>query len=249
RFWSKGGFNARPIRDTEGRLVEFVVTREDKRILAEVIEDYKECQKWQSPATRDTGNWDTIVPLFVAGSIIIQPHMYSSLDQWSWKVEDEIGGTLGIYPTPGKVSQPYPGAFHQAVNKDSKNPEAAFWLSRYLASYECQREMAERAWSSIRTDVYNDILADPEYQTHEAYRTVAQRAAYINDIWEHMEPFIPTYLVFSSDAMGKIYEMHIVLMHEAVTGVRPVDDAVAEIVHQQMELQNRFGTVPMREER
>lgn len=146
------------------------------------------------------------------------------------------------------MSQPYPGAFHQAVAKDSKNPEAAFWLSRYLASYECQREMGEEGWASVRTDVYSDILTDPEYQTHEAYRTIAQRGAYLIDTWDHMEQFIPNYLVFSSDAMGKIYEMHIVLHHEAVTGARTIDDAVAEIVLQQMELQNKFGTAPMREE-
>ena len=50
--------------------------------------------------------------------------------------------------------RPYTGAFHFAPSRESKNPEAAYWLLRYITSYGAQKGMLEDGgWASVRTDV------------------------------------------------------------------------------------------------
>jgi len=61
--------------------------------------------------------------------------------------------------------------------------------------------------------------------------------------------FINNLFYFNSDGAGKIYEIQIILCHEAMTGQRTIDETVKEITKQTVELQTKFGTLPIREEK
>ena len=64
------------------------------------------------------------------------------------------------------------------------------------------------------------------------------------ETWEQMDNTI----WFNSAAGGKIYEVTMILCHEAVVGRRTVDDATNEIVKQIIALETKFGDMPIREE-
>jgi len=46
----------------------------------------------------------------------------------------------------------------------------------------------------------------------------------------------------------RIYEVQIILCHEAMTG-KSIDETVKEMTKQTIELQKKFGTLPIREEK
>jgi len=157
-LWSKQGRWASPVRDTNGKLKGFKITDNDKKLLTWAFENYKKLMPFAPPGT-ENAFWDQATAQFVAGKTLIVPIMYSPLWPWSTDVEKEIPGAKAACKTTPGV-RPYTGAFHFAPSVDSKNPEAAYWLMRYIASYECQQEMAETGWASARADV----LKNPQVQ-------------------------------------------------------------------------------------
>jgi hypothetical protein len=57
------------------------------------------------------------------------------------------------------------------------------------------------------------------------------------------------YLHFNSVAMGKIYEMQIIELHEAAIGKVTPEEAVKRITQDTIRLQKKFGELPIREEK
>ena len=184
---------------------------------------------------------------FENGKCVFTPHMYSTLDFWAFNVEENIpGAELAFYPCPLNGSG-FTGTFYEAVSRASRNPEAAYWLIRYLGSYEAQKRMAEELSFSI---CRRDVIDDPKYQTPEWRKACGARFAIVSHIWDNIQtPEVASnYMYCNSSAIGKIYEMQIILCHEAVNGMRTIDDAVAEITKQTIDLQTKFGTLPITEE-
>ena len=70
--------------------------------------------------------------------------MFSNCFAWTADIlkKNVPDGKLGIYPTVG--GQPYTGAWSVGVSKASKNPEAAYWLVRYLASFQCHEAVMKQ---------------------------------------------------------------------------------------------------------
>ena len=175
----------------------------------------------------------------------MQPNLYISLDQWCGTVEDIVpGAKLKLYPCINGTG--YVGSFYQAVTLASKNPEASYWMMRYISSAECQREMGEGGWSSVRTDFYRD----PKYQAEEWRRLVGMRGEACLETWDdYLTPEVVADIFwFNSSAAGKIYDVQRTPCHEVAIGIRSVDDAVEEITALTIELQTKFGTLPIREE-
>jgi len=192
-----------------------------------------------------TGFWDFVAAQFEAGLTIVTPHQYICLDPWQRGVEVKVpGAKIGLAPVVG--GQGYYGSFCNGIAKASKNPEAAYWLVRYLSSYECQTELAEGGWANV---LRTDVLGDPKYQTGD-WPGLGERAAILLDLWENYQTIdvVEDYIHFNSAAMGKIYEIQIILCHEGAVGMRTIDETVAEITKQTMELQTKFGDLPIREE-
>jgi multiple sugar transport system substrate-binding protein len=252
RIWSRGpeaGGNWVTInRDSNGNQVEYVITKKNKQVLKDALTEYQACLKWCSPGCL-TGFWDFCTAQMVAGLAIEDPHLYIPLDQWAFTIEDNKdvpGGKIAFAPCPGDVpGQGYIGTFNNGIVKITKNPEACYWLCRYLSSYNIQKELIETGWSGIRMDVYDD----PKYQDPKWDKLVGQRARMCKEEWDMMEPYVNNFIHFNSDAMGKIYEEQIIICHEAATGQTTIDEGVKRMTETTIDLQKRFGTIPIREEK
>lgn len=245
RIWSKGGNWVTIERDEEGNAVSYVITKEDKETLREVLTEYQECLQWCSPGCL-TGFWDYCTAQMAAGLAMEDPHLYLPLDQWAFTIEDAIpGAVIAFAPSPGPVrGQGYIGTFNNGIVRITKNPEACYWLCRYLSSYEVQKELIEGGWSGIRMDVYED----PMYEKPEWDKLIGIRGRMLKQVWDMMEPYVNDIIHFNSDAMGKIYEQQIIICHEAATGITTIDEGVRKMTDTTLELQRKFGTLPIREE-
>jgi len=234
---------ATTIRDQNGKIQEFVITKQNKSDLNYILAEYQKNLIWCSPGCL-TGFWDFCTAQFETGKTIVAPTLYVPLDQWAWGVVEKVGGgaKLGLYTTIG--GSPFQGTFHQAVNLVTKNPEACYWLQRYLSCYEGQKQMCENGWNGVRADIYRDS----KYQTDQWYRIIGQRAGVVMEMWDYQWPHVNDLLCRNSDAMGKIYEAQIIICHEAVTGVTTIDEGVRRMTETTIEIQRKFGSVPIREE-
>lgn len=244
RIWSYDRDYVSLVRDADGKPKEFVITKEDREALKKSLEEYCALLPYASPGCL-TGFWDFISAQFAAGLTVQMPHLYVSMDQFCFTVEDEVpGAELGLIPPVG--GRGYTGAFHQAVAKASKNPEAAYWLARYISSYETQRDMIEEGWSGVRMDVYND----PKYEAEEWRTRVGARAEAIRQAWDlpGLYEKVNDLFFFNSDAAGKVYEEQIVLLHQAAAGEKTIDQVVDELISVTIDLQTKHGSLPIREE-
>jgi len=242
-IWGAGGHWATLVRDEDGEPKEFVITKKDKAVLKEAIVWYKSLLKFASPGCL-TGFWDFTTAQFADGKCIQIPFFYISLDTWAATVQEKVPGAKLALTVP-IGGQGYIGNFCQAVAKASKNPEAAYWLQKYLGSYECQKEFIEGGLSGIR----RDVLDDPKYQTEEWWNKVGRRAAANTKAWDSQLLYVDGYMHFNSSAMGKIYEQQIIVMHDAAIGKPTPDEAVKEMTKQIIKLQRKFGELSIREEK
>ena len=141
--------------------------------------------------------------------------------------------------------QPYIGNFHTAVAKASKNPEATYWLIKYFGSFDCQTEIHEGGLSAVR----RDVLDNPKYKSPDWWEIAGRRGEANSAGFKAQQPYVNDYLHFNSVAMGKIYEMQIVELHEAAIGEVTPDEAVKRITEQTIKMQKKFGELPIREEK
>jgi len=244
RIWGKGGDYATVVRNPDGSLKEFVITNKDKDILKEALTEYKSLLKF-APAGCLTANFDFTCAQQGEGHAIIQPHQFASLftftaDLLKQHVPD---GRLSVYPTIG--GQPYTGAWSLGVAKASKNPEAAYWLVRYISSYDCQKVlMKEGGQFSARMD----LMLDPEFHTAETEYPLGIVCTYLVDIWESQAPYVDNYWYFNTKAGGKVYEMQMNILHKPMADQQTVDECIRELVDKTIELTSKFDDVPIREE-
>ena len=116
------------------------------------------------------------------------------------------------------------------------NPEAAYWLLKYIGSHEGQLAYALGGGNPCR----QDVVLDPRFQrTH--YHTIAgafQQSHRDNAAWSDQ---VLTFGHFTSTAMGKIYPE---LMHTAYairSGQVEAKTALRHLKLTIMELQNKHG--------
>jgi len=242
RLYGSGGAFMRVMRDANGKLEEFVLTKKDKLIMIDVLKQYKAELAFASPGCL-TGFWDFTTAQMVEGLAIILPTQYASLDQWAYQTEDnQPGGKIAFPVCPG--NQGYMGAFVNAVARDSDNPEACYWITRYLSCYKTQKALIESGYSGVRMDVFDD----PQYQTAEWTKLITARGKMLHATWDYQKDYVNDYACFCSDAYGKIYEEQIVLLHQGAIGEKSVEEAITAMNDISLELQRKFGSVPIREE-
>lgn len=241
--WGAGGHWATVVRDKDGNPKELVITKKDKQILKDAMIYYKSLLKFASPGCL-TGHWDFTTAQFVEGKCIIIPFFYISLDSWGGTVKDKIpGAELALsFPLGG---QPYVGNFHTAVAKASKNPEATYWLIKYFGSFDCQTDIHEGGLSAVR----RDVLDNPKYKSSDWWEKAGRRGAANSAGFKAQRPYVDNYLHFNSVAMGKIYEMQIIELHEAAIGKVTPQEMVERITKDTIKLQKKFGELPIREEK
>ena len=245
RLWGKNSDYATVVRDSNGNLKEFVITKENKRLLAETLHEYKDQLKYCSPGCL-TANFDFVVAQMGEGRAIIQPHQFSSCFAWNADIlkNNLPDARLGVYPVVGE--QPYTGAWSVGVAKASKNPEAAYWLVRYLASFDCQMVVMEEG-GQISTRM--DVVGDKKWQSPENRYPMGILADVLLDSWKKQAKYVPDYWYFNTRAGGKVYEMQMNVFHKPMSGETTVEQAVAESVAKTVELTSKFDKkVPIREE-
>ncbi|CEP66981.1 Bacterial extracellular solute-binding, family 1 [Moorella glycerini] len=243
RLWAMGQDWVTVVRDEAGKVKEFVITKQNKEALKKALSDYKELLKYDAPSAT-TANFDFVVAQLGNGNAIIVPTIWANCTVWADSVlKTKVPeGRIGVYPSPG--GRPYTGAWSYGVAKASKNPEAAYWLLRYLTSYECGRVIfKEGGMIPARIDVLSDVLKEePRYP----YGMLAE---YHINIWKQMAPYIRNYFYFNTKAGGKVYDMQIYAVAKALTGEKSIDETVDYITQQTLDLVSKFDTVPIREEK
>lgn len=241
RLWARGSDWVTVVRDEAGNLKEFVITKENKEALKAAIQDYKAALKYDSPGAL-TANFDFVVAQMGNGNAIICPTIWANCSIWAEGIlrTKVPGATMGIYPSPG--GRPYTGAWSYGVGKVTKNPEAAYWLLRYLTSYDCGKIIFQEGMVPGRVDVLEEVAKTAEYP-HK------QLAEFHIDIWKAMAPHIPNYYYFNTKAGGKVYDMQIYAVSKALTGEQTIDQVVDYITKQTIELTSKFDKIPIREEK
>ncbi len=237
-LWSKQGRWASPVRDANGKLKAFKITDKDKELLTWAFDNYKKLVPFAPPGT-ENAFWDQATAFFVAGKTMMIPIMYSPLWPWSTSVAKEVPGAKAACKTTPGV-RPYTGAFHFAPSRDSKNPEAAYWLIRYITSYDIQKQMAESGFPSVRTDV----LESPEYREAKWYNTLGWVPPILKT-WKEQLPDVNDYLHFNSAAFGKLYEMMTIIGHENAIGKNTAEESTEKWVKTFNKIQKKFGKLPV----
>jgi multiple sugar transport system substrate-binding protein len=237
-LWSKQGRWASPVRDAGGELKGFKITDKDKELLTWAFKFYQDLMSFAPPGS-ENAFWDQATASFVAGKTVLVPIMYCPLWPWSTDAEKEIpGAKVATTTVPGV--RPYTGAFHFAPSKDSKNPEAAYWLLRYITSYEAQAQMLETGWASVRTDV----LTDPKWKDPK-YNKPCGWIPPVLATWKAQAPDVNDYLHFNSAAFGKLYEEMTIICHENAIKKRTPEESTKEWVQKFGRIQRKFGQLPV----
>jgi len=241
--WGAGGHWFTVNRRPDGSIAEFVITKKDKEIQKEALTYYKTLLKFASPGCLNAF-WDFVNTQFADGKTIVIPSMFATFVGWAGSVEKNIpGARLGLAPTVGKRG--YMGCFARGVAKASKNPEATYWLIKYLASYQVQKELAEAGVSIIRKDVTDD----PKYQADTYRLTVGMSARVLRVLYDQNFKWIDNDYYFLSNAAAKVYSNQIGLIHEGFISEMSVDKCIAELTKQSLALERKFGDIPVREEK
>jgi hypothetical protein len=85
-----------------------------------------------------------------------------------------------------------------------------------------------------------DVLEDPEIHQPEGYYPLGMIADYHIDIWKETAPAVGNYWYFNTKAGGKVYDMQIFALSKALTGEQTIDQVVAEVVRQTLDLTTKF---------
>ncbi|GAB5467472.1 MAG: extracellular solute-binding protein [Rhodospirillales bacterium] len=236
-IWSKGAHWASPVRE-DGKLTGFTITDKDRETLEWAFTLYQELMKYAPPGS-ENAFWDFATAQFVEGNTAIIPLMYNGLWNWASSVANEVPGARAA-AAPVVGSRPYTGAFHFAPSRDSGNPEAAYWLLKYIGSFATQKEMIEGGWAGTNIDVLSE--PDKTVETdYAAYGWIPPTLAQ----WEVQTPDVDDYLHFNSSAFGKIYEQMTIIGHENATGVTTPAESVEAWEKAFSRLQRKFGELPV----
>jgi len=238
-LWSRGGHWAKIVRDENGNPVGFEITEKDKKLLEAAFTIYVDLLKFAPPGTLNAF-WDFVMAQFSAGNIIIAPTLYDSCYPWmsTWGPDVGPDAEIGGAPSPGM--QPYCGCFHFAVPRATENPEAAYWLSKYMGSYEVHKAWIEAGFIPSR----RDIVEEPRYKKPEMHRKTGWVPAMLKT-WDYQYQFVNNYLHFNSSAFGKIYDYMTELCHNVARGALTPKQGVEEWVKTFTELQTKFGELPV----
>ncbi len=222
-LWGDEGRWARKVTDEDGTVTGFTLDDDDMNKLQTAFEQYQQLMPFAPPGT-ENAFWDFATAQFVEGNTAIMPYMYNSLWNWASDVKQKVPGAVAK-SAPVAGMRPYTGAFHFAPSRDSGNPEAAYWLLKYIGSYATQKEMAEQGWCSARRDSIEAALAeaDDSDASYKAFGWIEPTIA----TWDAQLPDVETYLHFNSKAFGKLYEEMTIIGHENATKAKTPAEAVA----------------------
>ena len=218
RLWGRMADWVTVVRDKSGKVTKFVITKYDKQALKDCLYEYKTALQWDSPGAL-TANFDFVVAQIGNGNAIIAPTMWANCTVWADGIlkEKVPGAKIGLYSCPG--GQGYTGAWSFGVSKVTKNPEAAYWLLRWMTSYDCGTTIFKEGG---QVPARMDVLEDPSIHTAEGYYPLGMIADWHIYSWKNTARFIPDHWYWTTKAGGKVYDMQIYARSQSVD--RRVDD-------------------------
>lgn len=163
------------------------------------------------------------------------PFAYNNLWPQSAKLEKNLPhARIGIAQVP--LKRPYNGAYATAVSFASQNPEAAYWLLKYMGSYEGQMAYALGGGNPCRKDVTmaKHFQEEDQYLLSGAFQVRHQA----NLLWTDKVLKLGH---FNSTAMEKIYPELMNTTFQIRSGTLKPQQALDQLNSKIMELQNRYG--------
>jgi multiple sugar transport system substrate-binding protein len=246
-LWGNGGDYVDVIKDASGAVTEFKITKKNTDLMIQTMEEYVARVKTMSPGVL-TANFDFCVGALGDGSALMLGMMYSNCFSWNNDVLTEGAkvadpdAKLGIASPIGKKS--YTGAWSFGVAKAAKNPEAAYWLIRWLSSKEAQVVvMRDAGQLSTRMDVVND----PMWNTPEMAYPFGLLTTYLKECWtdQAYADFLANEYYFNAVSGGKVTEMHMNTLSKGFSGELSPSDCIKSLNEQMVDLVTKFDVVPI----
>lgn len=235
-IWSLGGTWMWPVYNPQKQITHFEVPAiNQEAIKASTI--YRKLMPYAIPAD-DKFAFNEAANAMATGQVAIWPFAYNNLWSASFKVEANIpGARLGVAQVPGGM--PYNGAYAFAVSYDSKNPQAAYWLLKYMGTYEAQYAYALGGGNPCRMDV----VTAPEFkQASKRAIAGAFEASHVANLFWSTKVLEVGH--FTTTAMGQIYPELSHACYAASRHEANSTDIFIELSNKIKYLQNTYGEVP-----
>ncbi len=235
-IWSKNAHWATSVREN-GKVVGFKITKKDRDTLKWAFAYYQDMMQFSPPGSSNAF-WDFATAQFVEGKTAIIPLMYNGLWNWASDVKLEVAGAKAA-AAPVVGERPYTGAFHFAPSLDSPNPEATYWLLKYIGSYKTQKEMIDGGWAGTSSTA----LSEPDKTIENNYKSYGWIQPTLEQ-WQVQHQDVNGYLHFNSSAFGKLYEQMTIIGHENAIGETTPEESLKAWEKSFRKLQRKFGDLP-----
>ena len=235
-IWGLGGRWLRPVRHMHGNVQGYRVEVDD-RIASSAFSAYLQLMAY-APLSAIDADWRIAAETFSNGRAAMWPFAYNDLWPISATVVNKVAGAeIGIAGVP--MGRPYTGARALAVSYDSLNPEAAYWLIRYIGSYEGQLAYAFSGGNVCR----RDVALDPFFNMTQR-RPFSGALTQNHDDMVRWGPQVRTVGSFTSTAVGHINREMNPLIHDLILGELSQQEGLREMAETIYRLQNQFGEAP-----
>ena len=235
-LWSLNGYWMKPEYDQEKKIKLFQLPRNNNELIR-TANIYQDLKHFAYPADENFAFKEASDAL-ANGNVAMWPFAYNNLWSASFKVESNISGAkLAVTQVPG--GKPYNGAYAFAVAYDSVNPQAAYWLLKYMGSYEAQHAYALGGGNPCRVDV----ATAPEFQTEELRHIggAFSSSHKANMTWSTE---VLNYGHFTSTAMGDIYPELSKSSFRLSTN-SDIPSETSKLINKIEQIQNRYGEIPV----
>lgn len=234
-LWGLGGTWFTPTYSSTGELVSYQV-QADSDIAKKVANIYMALLQYAPPADKQWAYMESANAL-AHGEVAMWPFAYNNLWPVSAALENNIpGAKIGVSEVP--LQHPYAGAYAVSVAYDSRNPEAAYWLLKYIGSYEGQKAYALGGGNPCRQDVVLDpVFAAENKRLLSGAFTVSHQAnmRWSTKVLQHGH--------FTSTAMGKIYPELMNTTYAIAHKQTSVEQGLNRLAQTIKKLQIRYGEV------
>ncbi|QYJ79820.1 extracellular solute-binding protein [Shewanella acanthi] len=235
-IWSLGGAWLWPVYNEQKQLTHFEVPLVNQEAL-KAADIYRKLLRYAVPGDEQFA-FNEAANAIATGQAAIWPFAYNNLWSASFKVENNIpGARLGVAQVPG--AHPYNGAYAFAVSYDSKNPQAAYWLLKYMGSYEAQYAYALGGGNPCRMDVVTAAEFKGENNRNVAGAFEASHVA--NLYWSDKVLEVGH---FTTTTMGLIYPELTKACYAASQSNTDSAEIFIDLSAKIKYLQNTFGEIP-----
>lgn len=236
-LWSLGGYWMKPGYGNDSKLKLFELPSDNEKLKQTAL-IYRKLMQFAYPADKQFA-FEEAAGAMANGDVAMWPFAYNNLWHASFQVEsNQPGAKLAVAQVPG--GKPYNGAYAFAVAYDSVNPQAAYWLLKYMGSFEAQFAYASGGGNPCRIDVATAADFQKTELRHIGGAFMASHEAntkWSDDVLKQGH--------FTSSAMGNIYPELTKTSYVLSKPETDIDTEIDRLNQIIIQLQNRHGEVPV----